>query len=171
MVACLTSQFADEQSSVIAVVFVWFLLKKTTLGFEIVQLVSIHMQVSMLVCQQNVQLSFHVIISVPLLKSEWVVWLGKLQNVYVQGSLIKCWFHGMVEGLLQVIPVGIPCSSCCSTSSWAQVWMLQRFLQNWSALGQLSSSFVSVHYIIERFIKNHANKKWEVNKTRLLSQC
>ena len=41
--------------AIIAVAVIWFLLKKTTLGFEILQLVSIPMPQSTLVFQQNVQ--------------------------------------------------------------------------------------------------------------------
>lgn len=144
--------------AIIAVVLIWFLLKKTTLGFEI-RAVGLNPNASEyagMSAKRTIILSM--IISGALAGLGGVVeGLGTFQNVYVQGGSLAIGFNGMAVSLLAsnspigiffaaflfgVLQVGAPGMNVASIPS--------------ELVNIVTASiifFVSVHYIIERFIK------------------
>ena len=113
--------------AVIAVVLIWFMLKKTTLGFEIrsVGLNPNASEYAGMSAKRTIILSM--IISGALAGVGGVVeGLGTFQNVYVQGSSLAVGFNGME--LVNIVTASI-------------------------------IFFVSIHYIIEHFIKPRKQAK------------
>ena len=96
--------------AIVAVILVWFLLKKTTLGFEIrsVGINSHASEYAGMSAKRTIILSM--IISGALAGVGGVVeGLGTFQNVYVQGSSLSVGFNGMAVSLLASnSPIGIP---------------------------------------------------------------
>ena len=144
--------------AIIAVGVIWFLLKKTTLGFEI-RAVGLNPHASEyagISAKRTIILSM--IISGALAGLGGAVeGLGTFQNVYVQGSSLAIGFNGMAVSLLAgnspigilfaaflfgVLQVGAPGMNAAQVPS-----------ELVSIVTASIIFFVSVHYIIERFVK------------------
>ena len=144
--------------AIIAVAVIWFLLKKTTLGFEI-RAVGLNPHASEyagISAKRTIILSM--IISGALAGLGGAVeGLGTFQNVYVQGSSLAIGFNGMAVSLLAgnspigilfaaflfgVLQVGAPGMNAAQVPS-----------ELVSIVTASIIFFVSVHYIIERFVK------------------
>ena len=144
--------------AIIAVAVIWFLLKKTTLGFEI-RAVGLNPNASEyagISAKRTIILSM--IISGALAGLGGAVeGLGTFQNVYVQGSSLAIGFNGMAVSLLAanspigilfaaflfgVLQVGAPGMNAAQVPS-----------ELVSIVTASIIFFVSVHYIIERFVK------------------
>ena len=153
--------------AIIAVGVIWFLLKKTTLGFEI-RAVGLNPHASEyagISAKRTIILSM--IISGALAGLGGAVeGLGTFQNVYVQGSSLAIGFNGMAVSLLAgnspigilfaaflfgVLQVGAPGMNAAQVPS-----------ELVSIVTASIIFFVSVHYIIERFVKPK-NKLKEVS--------
>mgnify|MGYP000002617123 FL=1 len=144
--------------AIIAVGVIWFLLKKTTLGFEI-RAVGLNPHASEyagISAKRTIILSM--IISGALAGLGGAVeGLGTFQNVYVQGSSLAIGFNGMAVSLLAgnspigilfaaflfgVLQVGAPGMNAAQVPS-----------ELVSIVTASIIFFVSVHYLIERFVK------------------
>ena len=144
--------------AIIAVAVIWFLLKKTTLGFEI-RAVGLNPHASEyagISAKRTIILSM--IISGALAGLGGAVeGLGTFQNVYVQGSSLAIGFNGMAVSLLAgnspigilfaaflfgVLQVGAPGMNAAQVPS-----------ELVSIVTASIIFFVSVHYIIEHFVK------------------
>ena len=144
--------------AIIAVGVIWFLLKKTTLGFEI-RAVGLNPNASEyagISAKRTIILSM--IISGALAGLGGAVeGLGTFQNVYVQGSSLAIGFNGMAVSLLAsnspigilfaaflfgVLQVGAPGMNTAQVPS-----------ELVSIVTASIIFFVSVHYLIERFVK------------------
>ena len=144
--------------AIIAVGVIWFLLKKTTLGFEI-RAVGLNPHASEyagISAKRTIILSM--IISGALAGLGGAVeGLGTFQNVYVQGSSLAVGFNGMAVSLLAgnspigilfaaflfgVLQVGAPGMNAAQVPS-----------ELVSIVTASIIFFVSVHYLIERFVK------------------
>ena len=150
--------------AIIAVVLVWFLLKKTTLGFEI-RSVGINPHASEyagMSAKRTIILSM--IISGALAGVGGVVeGLGTFQNVYVQGSSLSVGFNGMAVSLLASnSPVGIPFAAFLFAVLQVGAPGMNVATIPSELVSIVTASiifFVSVHYIIERFIKPRKQEK------------
>ena len=131
--------------AIIAVGLIWFLLKKTTLGFEI-RAVGLNPNASE---YAGISAKRTIILSME--------GLGTFQNVYVQGSSLAVGFNGMAVSLLAsnspigilfaaflfaVLQVGAPGMNAAQVPS-----------ELVSIVTASIIFFVSVHYIIDRFVK------------------
>lgn len=144
--------------AIIAVAVIWFMLKKTTLGFEI-RAVGLNPHASEyagISAKRTIILSM--IISGALAGLGGAVeGLGTFQNVYVQGSSLAIGFNGMAVSLLAanspigilfaaflfgVLQVGAPGMNAAQVPS-----------ELVSIVTASIIFFVSVHYLIERFVK------------------
>ena len=144
--------------AIIAVAVIWFLLKKTTLGFEI-RAVGLNPHASEyagISAKRTIILSM--IISGALAGLGGAVeGLGTFQNVYVQGASLAVGFNGMAVSLLAanspigilfaaflfgVLQVGAPGMNAAQVPS-----------ELVSIVTASIIFFVSVHYLIERFVK------------------
>ena len=154
--------------AIIAVAVIWFMLKKTTLGFEI-RAVGLNPHASEyagISAKRTIILSM--IISGALAGLGGAVeGLGTFQNVYVQGASLAVGFNGMAVSLLAanspigilfaaflfgVLQVGAPGMNAAQVPS-----------ELVSIVTASIIFFVSVHYLIERFVKPK-NKLKEVSK-------
>jgi len=144
--------------ALIAVAVIWFIIKKTTLGFEIrsVGLNPNASEYAGISAKRTIILSM--IISGALAGLGGAVeGLGTFQNVYVQGSSLAIGFNGMAVSLLAgnspigilfaaflfgVLQVGAPGMNAAQVPS-----------ELVSIVTASIIFFVSVHYIIERFVK------------------
>ena len=150
--------------AIIAVVLVWFLLKKTTLGYEI-RSVGINPHASEyagMSAKRTIILSM--IISGALAGVGGVVeGLGTFQNVYVQGSSLSIGFNGMAVSLLASnSPVGIPFAAFLFAVLQVGAPGMNVATIPSELVSIVTASiifFVSVHYIIERFIKPRKQEK------------
>ena len=150
--------------AIIAVVLVWFLLKKTTLGYEI-RSVGINTHASEyagMSAKRTIILSM--IISGALAGVGGVVeGLGTFQNVYVQGSSLSIGFNGMAVSLLASnSPVGIPFAAFLFAVLQVGAPGMNVATIPSELVSIVTASiifFVSVHYIIERFIKPRKQEK------------
>ena len=144
--------------AIIAVAVIWFMLKKTTLGFEI-RAVGLNPHASEyagISAKRTIILSM--IISGALAGLGGAVeGLGTFQNVYVQGASLAVGFNGMAVSLLAanspigilfaaflfgVLQVGAPGMNAAQVPS-----------ELVSIVTASIIFFVSVHYLIERFVK------------------
>lgn len=150
--------------AIVAVILVWFLLKKTTLGFEI-RSVGINSHASEYVgmsAKRTIILSM--IISGALAGVGGVVeGLGTFQNVYVQGSSLSVGFNGMAVSLLASnSPIGIPFAAFLFAVLQVGAPGMNAATIPSELVSIVTASiifFVSVHYIIERFIKPRKQEK------------
>ena len=144
--------------ALIAIALIWFLLKKTTLGFEI-RAVGMNPNASEyagMSAKRTIILSM--IISGALCGVGGVVYgLGTFQNVFVQGGSLAVGFNGMAVSLLAnnspigilfaaflfaVLQVGAPGMTVAGIPS--------------ELVSIVSASiifFVAIHYVIEKFVK------------------
>jgi len=139
--------------AIIAVAVIWFLLKKTTLGFEI-RAVGLNPNASEyagISAKRTIILSM--IISGALAGLGGAVeGLGTFQNVYVQGSSLAIGFNGMAVSLLASnSPVGILFAAFLFSAPGMNAAQVPSELV--SIVTASIIFFVSVHYIIERFVK------------------
>lgn len=150
--------------AIIAMIVIWFLLKKTTLGFEIrsVGLNPHASEYAGISAKRTIILSM--IISGALAGLGGAVeGLGTFQNVYIQGSSLAVGFNGMAVSLLAanspigilfaaflfgVLQVGAPGMNVAQVPS-----------ELVSIVTASIIFFVSVHYIIERYIKPKKHAK------------
>ncbi|MGT2846340.1 ABC transporter permease [Streptococcus massiliensis] len=144
--------------AIVAVVLIWFLLKKTTLGFEIrsVGLNPNASEYAGMSAKRTIILSM--IISGALAGLGGAVeGLGTFQNVYIQGSSLAVGFNGMAVSLLaNNSPIGI----LFAAFLFAVLQIGAPGMNKASIPPELVSIvtaaiifFVAVHYIIEKFIK------------------
>ena len=150
--------------AIVAVILVWFLLKKTTLGFEIrsVGINSHASEYAGMSAKRTIILSM--IISGALAGVGGVVeGLGTFQNVYVQGSSLSVGFNGMAVSLLASnSPIGIPFAAFLFAVLQVGAPGMNAATIPSELVSIVTASiifFVSVHYIIERFIKPRKQKK------------
>ncbi|HGK0930381.1 TPA: ABC transporter permease [Streptococcus pneumoniae] len=144
--------------AIIAVAVIWFMLKKTTLGFEI-RAVGLNPHASEyagISAKRTIILSMIISGALAGLGGS-VEGLGTFQNVYVQGSSLAIGFNGMAVSLLAanspigilfaaflfgVLQVGAPGMNAAQVPS-----------ELVSIVTASIIFFVSVHYLIERFVK------------------
>lgn len=150
--------------AIVAVILVWFLLKKTTLGFEIrsVGINSHASEYAGMSAKRTIILSM--IISGALAGVGGVVeGLGTFQNVYVQGSSLSVGFNGMAVSLLASnSPIGIPFAAFLFAVLQVGAPGMNAATIPSELVSIVTASiifFVSVHYIIERFIKPRKQEK------------
>ena len=150
--------------AIVAVILVWFLLKKTTLGFEIrsVGINSHASEYAGISAKRTIILSM--IISGALAGVGGVVeGLGTFQNVYVQGSSLSVGFNGMAVSLLASnSPIGIPFAAFLFAVLQVGAPGMNAATIPSELVSIVTASiifFVSVHYIIERFIKPRKQEK------------
>ena len=150
--------------AIVAVILVWFLLKKTTLGFEIrsVGINSHASEYAGMSAKRTIILSM--IISGALAGVGGVVeGLGTFQNVYLQGSSLSVGFNGMAVSLLASnSPIGIPFAAFLFAVLQVGAPGMNAATIPSELVSIVTASiifFVSVHYIIERFIKPRKQKK------------
>ena len=150
--------------AIVAVILVWFLLKKTTLGFEIrsVGINSHASEYAGMSAKRTIILSM--IISGALAGVGGVVeGLGTFQNVYVQGSSLSVGFNGMAVILLASnSPIGIPFAAFLFAVLQVGAPGMNAATIPSELVSIVTASiifFVSVHYIIERFIKPRKQEK------------
>lgn len=150
--------------AIVAVILVWFLLKKTTLGFEIrsVGINSHASEYAGMSAKRTIILSM--IISGALAGVGGVVeGLGTFQNVYVQGSSLSVGFNGMAVSLLASnSPLGIPFAAFLFAVLQVGAPGMNAATIPSELVSIVTASiifFVSVHYIIERFIKPRKQEK------------
>ena len=150
--------------AIVAVILVWFLLKKTTLGFEIrsVGINSHASEYAGMSAKRTIILSM--IISGALAGVGGVVeGLGTFQNVYVQGSSLSVGFNGMAVALLASnSPIGIPFAAFLFAVLQVGAPGMNAATIPSELVSIVTASiifFVSVHYIIERFIKPRKQEK------------
>ena len=144
--------------AIIAVAVIWFLLKKTTLGFEI-RAVGLNPNASEyagISAKRTIILSM--IISGALAGLGGAVeGLGTFQNVYVQGSSLAIGFNGMAVSLLASnSPVGILFAAFLFSVLQVGAPGMNAAQVPSELVSIVTASiifFVSVHYIIERFVK------------------
>ncbi|MDO4666976.1 MAG: ABC transporter permease [Streptococcus sp.] len=150
--------------ALLAVVLIWFMLKKTTLGFEIrsVGLNPNASEYAGMSAKRTIILSM--IISGALAGIGGVVeGLGTFQNIYVQSSSLSIGFNGMAVSLLAgnspggiifaaflfgVLQIGAPGMNVATIPT-----------ELVSIVTASIIFFVSVHYIIENVIKPRKQKK------------
>ncbi|GGE35624.1 ABC transporter permease [Streptococcus himalayensis] len=144
--------------AIIAVIAIWFLLKKTTLGFEIrsVGLNPNASEYAGMSAKRTIILSM--IISGALAGLGGVVeGLGTFQNIYVQGSSLSVGFNGMAVSLLATnSPVGIPFAAFLFGVLQVGAPGMNTATIPSELVNIVTASiifFVSVHYIIERYMK------------------
>ncbi|MBP2623120.1 ABC transporter permease [Streptococcus oricebi] len=142
----------------IAVACIWFLLKKTTLGFEIrsVGLNPNASEYAGMSAKRTIILSM--IISGALAGIGGVVeGLGTFQNVYVQGSSLAVGFNGMAVSLLASnSPIGILFAAFLFAVLQVGAPGMNAATIPAELVNIVTASiifFVSVHYLIERFVK------------------
>ena len=150
--------------AIVAVILVWFLLKKTTLGFEIrsVGINSHASEYAGMSAKRTIILSM--IISGALAGVGGVVeGLGTFQNVYVQGSSLSVGFNGMAVSLFASnSPVGIPFAAFLFAVLQVGAPGMNAATIPSELVSIVTASiifFVSVHYIIEHFIKPRKQEK------------
>lgn len=150
--------------AIVAVILVWFLLKKTTLGFEIrsVGINSHASEYAGMSAKRTIILSM--IISGALAGVGGVVeGLGTFQNVYVQGSSLSVGFNGMAVSLLASnSPIGIPFAAFLFAVLQVGAPGMNAATIPSELVSIVTASiifFVSVHYIIEHFIKPRKQEK------------
>lgn len=150
--------------AIVAIILVWFLLKKTTLGFEIrsVGINSHASEYAGMSAKRTIILSM--IISGALAGVGGVVeGLGTFQNVYVQGSSLSVGFNGMAVSLLASnSPIGIPFAAFLFAVLQVGAPGMNAATIPSELVSIVTASiifFVSVHYIIERFIKPRKQEK------------
>ena len=150
--------------AIVAVILVWLLLKKTTLGFEIrsVGINSHASEYAGMSAKRTIILSM--IISGALAGVGGVVeGLGTFQNVYVQGSSLSVGFNGMAVSLLASnSPIGIPFAAFLFAVLQVGAPGMNAATIPSELVSIVTASiifFVSVHYIIERFIKPRKQEK------------
>ena len=150
--------------AVIAVVLIWFMLKKTTLGFEIrsVGLNPNASEYAGMSAKRTIILSM--IISGALAGVGGVVeGLGTFQNVYVQGSSLAVGFNGMAVSLLaNNSPIGILFAAFLFAVLQVGAPGMNTATIPAELVNIVTSSiifFVSIHYIIEHFIKPRKQAK------------
>lgn len=150
--------------AIVAVILVWFLLKKTTLGFEIrsVGINSHASEYAGMSAKRTIILSM--IISGALAGVGGVVeGLGTFQNVYVQGSSLSVGFNGMAVSLLASnSPIGIPFAAFLFAVLQVGAPGMNAATIPSELVSIVTASiifFVSVHFIIERFIKPRKQEK------------
>lgn len=150
--------------AIVAVILVWFLFKKTTLGFEIrsVGINSHASEYAGMSAKRTIILSM--IISGALAGVGGVVeGLGTFQNVYVQGSSLSVGFNGMAVSLLASnSPIGIPFAAFLFAVLQVGAPGMNAATIPSELVSIVTASiifFVSVHYIIERFIKPRKQEK------------
>lgn len=150
--------------ALIAVLVIWFLMKKTTLGFEI-RAVGLNPNASEyagMSAKRTIILSM--IISGALAGIGGVVeGLGTYSNIFVQGSSMSVGFNGMAVALLAMnSPVGIPFAAFLFGVLQVGGPGMNRATIPVELVQIVSASiifFVSVHYIIEKFIKPRRAEK------------
>ena len=150
--------------AVIAVVLIWFMLKKTTLGFEIrsVGLNPNASEYAGMSAKRTIILSM--IISGALAGVGGVVeGLGTFQNVYVQGSSLAVGFNGMAVSLLaNNSPIGILFAAFLFAVLQVGAPGMNTATIPAELVNIVTASiifFVSIHYIIEHFIKPRKQAK------------
>ena len=150
--------------AIVAVILVWFLLKKTTLGFEIrsVGINSHASEYAGMSAKRTIILSM--IISGALAGVGGVVeGLGTFQNVYVQGSSLSVGFNGMAVSLLASnSPIGIPFAAFLFAVLQVGAPGMNAATIPSELVSIVTASiifFVRVHFIIERFIKPRKQEK------------
>ncbi|MEW4353741.1 ABC transporter permease [Streptococcus pneumoniae] len=150
--------------AIIAVIAIWFMLKKTTLGFEIrsVGLNPNASEYAGMSSKRTIILSM--IISGALAGLGGVVeGLGTFQNVYVQGSSLSVGFNGMAVSLLATnSPVGIPFAAFLFGVLQVGAPGMNTATIPSELVNIVTASiifFVSVHYIIERYMKPKKHAK------------
>ena len=144
--------------AIIAVAVIWFMLKKTTLGFEI-RAVGLNPNASEyagISAKRTIILSM--IISGALAGLGGAVeGLGTFQNVYVQGSSLAVGFNGMAVSLLASnSPVGILFAAFLFSVLQVGAPGMNAAQVPSELVSIVTASiifFVSVHYVIERFVK------------------
>ena len=152
--------------AIAAVVIIWFMLKKTTLGFEI-RAVGLNPNASEYAGMSSKRtIILSMIISGALAGLGGVVeGLGTYQNVFVQGASLSVGFNGMAVSLLAAnSPIGIIFAAFLFGvlqvgAPGMNVATIPAELVNIVTASIIF--FVSAHYMIERFIKpkKQANKK------------
>ena len=150
--------------AVIAVVLIWFMLKKTTLGFEIrsVGLNPNASEYAGMSAKRTIILSM--IISGALAGVGGVVeGLGTFQNVYVQGSSLAVGFNGMAVSLLaNNSPIGILFAAFLFAVLQVGAPGMNTATIPAELVNIVTASiifFVSIHYITEHFIKPRKQAK------------
>lgn len=144
--------------AIIAVVMIWFMLKKTTLGFEIrsVGLNPNASEYAGMSAKRTIILSM--IISGALAGIGGAVeGLGTFQNVYIQSSSLDIGFNGMAVSLLATnSPIGIPFAALLFgiLSVGAPGMSIAGIPPELISVVTASIIFfVGAHYLIERFIQ------------------
>ena len=154
--------------ALIAVVVIWFVMKKTTLGFEIraVGLNPNAADYAGMSAKRTIILSM--IISGALAGIGGVVeGLGTYSNVYVQGSSMSVGFNGMAVALLAMnSPIGIPFAAFLfGVLEVGGVGMKPAAIPE--EIVQIVTAsiifFVCAHYIIEKMISMRSAKKGGAN--------
>ena len=154
--------------ALIAVVVIWFVMKKTTLGFEIraVGLNPNAADYAGMSAKRTIILSM--IISGALAGIGGVVeGLGTYSNVYVQGSSMSVGFNGMAVALLAMnSPIGIPFAAFLfGVLQVGGVGMKPAAIPE--EIVQIVTAsiifFVCAHYIIEKMISIRSAKKGGAN--------
>ena len=154
--------------ALIAVVVIWFVMKKTTLGFEIRAVGSNPNAADYAGMSANRPIILSMIISGALAGIGGVVeGLGTYSNVYVQGSSMSVGFNGMAVALLAMnSPIGIPfAASLFGVLQVGGVGMKPAAIPE--EIVQIVTAsiifFVCAHYIIEKMISMRSAKKGGAN--------